>query len=515
MTWTIGADDFQLILPEVILCLTGLLLLVLEMLLPRETGLIGGTAVAGLAASLVAIARLGFGGSFDPSRVEPGRLAFYGAMAMDGFGALFKVVAILGALLVVLMSLGYARRFRNSGEFFGLLVFATLAAVLLCSASDLLMIYLSLEFLSITSYVLTGYLKFQPRSTEAGIKYFLYGAISAAVMLYGMSLRYGLTGTTSLYGGLDTSSAGLATALADPGLQTGANGNLLMLATALVMVGFGFKAAMVPFHQWVPDVYEGSPTPVTAWLSVTSKAAGLAVFVRFFTAAVPPQVWGSALALLAALTMTVGNLVAIPQTNVKRMLAYSSIAHAGYALIGLAAYRLADGSVNPWAIQGILLYLLTYLFMNLGAFAVVIVFYERERSHVIEQYAGLAQRSPGTALMMTLFLLSLAGLPPTAGFVGKLFLFGAAVKAGQTWLAVVGVVNAVISVYYYWNVVRCMYILPTREPAPLRLTGGVATALGLATVGTLALFLFAQPVLRLLEGSAATAAVGGPFRSQR
>jgi proton-translocating NADH-quinone oxidoreductase chain N len=507
MVWNINAGDFQLILPEVILCLTGLLLLVLEMLAPRETGLIGGTAIAGLVASLLAIGRLGFGASFDPARVEPSSLAFFGAMAADGFGGLFKVVAILGALLVVLMSFGYAHRFRNSGEFFALLLFATLAAVLLCSAADLLMIYLSLEFLSITSYVLTGYLKFQPRSTEAGIKYFLYGAVSAAVMLYGMSLIYGLTGTTSLYGGVDASSAGLAAALADPRLHSGANGNLLMLATALVMVGFGFKTAMVPFHQWVPDVYEGSPTPVTAWLSVTSKAAGLAVFVRFFTAAVPNQSWASALALLSALTMTVGNLVAIPQTNIKRMLAYSSIAHAGYALIGLASYRLADGSVNPWAVQGILLYLLTYLFMNLGAFAVLIVFYERERSHVIEEYAGLAQSSPATALMMTLFLLSLAGLPPTAGFVGKLFLFGAAVKAGQTWLAVVGVINAVISVYYYWNVVRCMYILPTRQATALRLSGGVAAALGLATAGTLALFLFAQPVLRLLAGGEADAGI--------
>lgn len=501
MNWTITAEQFQLALPELLLCATGLLLLVLELLAPRERKLIGGTAVVGLVVALIAVFCLGVDDPLDPSQARPEQLAFFGNLMVDSFGLLFKIVAILGALIVVLMSLGYARRFRNPGEFFALLVFATLAASLLCSASDLLMIYLSVEFLSITSYVLSGYLKFQPRSTEAGIKYFLYGAVSAAVMLYGMTLIYGLTGTTSLYGGIDPATPGLVALLADPSYRTGANGNLLLLATALVTVGFGFKVAMVPFHQWVPDVYEGSPTPMTAWLSVTSKAAGFAVFARAFTALVPYQTWASAVALLAALTMTLGNLVAIPQTNIKRMLAYSSIAHAGYALIGLAAYRMPDGTVNDWALQGMVLYLFTYLFMNLGAFAVVIGFYDRSRTHQIEEYAGLSRQAPGTALLMTLFLLSLAGLPPTAGFVGKLFLFGAAVRAGLVWLAVLGVINAVISVYYYWNVVRCMYLLPGKEQEPIRTGPGLAVALGLSLAGTLLVFLFAQPVLQVLSPS--------------
>jgi NADH-quinone oxidoreductase subunit N len=515
MTWTITGHDFELLLPELLLFLTGVLLLIEELLAPRETGVIGATAVAGLVASLVAICRIGLAGALDPSRVATDRQAFFGTMAVDSFGQLFKVVAIVGALLVVLMSLAYAQRFRNPGEFFALLVFATLAADLLCSASDLLLIYLAVEFLSITSYVLCGYLKFQPRSTEAGIKYFLYGAISAAVMLYGMSLIYGLTGTTSLYGGIEPNAPGLASLLSDARFQTGANYNLLLLATALVMVGFGFKTAMVPFHQWVPDVYDGAPTPVTAWLSVTSKAAGFAVFVRVFTAAVPFQAWASVLALLAALTMTLGNLAAIPQTNIKRMLAYSSVAHAGYVLIGLAAYRMPDGSVNGWALQGVVLYLLTYLFMNLGAFAVVIVFYDQSRSHRIEEYAGLAQRAPGLALLMTIFMLSLGGLPPTAGFIGKLFLFGAAVKADLTWLAIIGVINAVISVYYYWNVIRCMYLLPVRDEEPVRTAPGLAAALGLATLGTLVLFLFVQPLLQLLAGPGSPEVSGTSLRSQR
>jgi NADH-quinone oxidoreductase subunit N len=515
MTWMVSGQDFQLILPEVLLALTGAILLVEEMLTPRESGLIGSTAVAGLLASLVATYRIGLGGSLDPSGVESARQAFFGSLAVDSFGLLFKVVAILGALIVALMSLNYVQRFRNPGEFFALLVFATLAAALVCSASDLLMIYLSVEFLSITSYVLCSYLKFQPRSTEAGIKYFLYGAISAAVMLYGMSLLYGLTGTTSLYGGIEPNARGLAAQLSDARFQSGPNYNLLLLATALVMVGFGFKTAMVPFHQWVPDVYDGAPTPVTAWLSVTSKAAGFAVFARVLTAAVPSQTWGSILALLAAVTMTLGNLAAIPQTNIKRMLAYSSVAHAGYVLIGLAAYRMPDGTVNGWALQGILLYLITYLFMNLGAFAVVIVFYNQNRSHQIEDYAGLAQRAPGLALLMTIFLLSLAGLPPTAGFIGKLFLFGAAVKADLTWLAIVGVINAVISVFYYWNVVRSMYLLPVKDPQPVRAGPGLATALGLATLGTLVLFLFVQPLLQLLAGPGTPQASRPSLRSNR
>jgi NADH-quinone oxidoreductase subunit N len=498
-------SHFALALPELLLCATGLLLLVWELIAPKEIGLIGSTAVAGLAAALVAIVRIGLGESLDPASVDPGRLAFFGALAVDGFALLFKVVVILGALVVVLMSFSYARRFRNPGEFFALLIFATLAASLLCSASDLLMIYLSVEFLSIASYILSGYLKFQPRSTEAGLKYFLYGAVSAAVMLYGMTLIYGFTGTTSLYGGLAPGERGLVTLLGGEAARAGANANLLLMATSLVTVGFGFKIAMVPFHQWVPDVYEGSPTPMTAWLSVTSKAAGFAVFARVFTALVPFQAWSEVLALLAAVTMTLGNLVAIPQGNVKRMLAYSSIAHAGYVLIALAAYRLPGGVVNDWAIPGLLLYLITYLFMNLGAFAVLIAVYDRTHSHEVESYAGLSQRAPGLSLAMTICLLSLAGLPPTAGFVGKLVLFGAAVRADLVWLAVVGVINAVVSVYYYWNVVRAMYLLPAKEPSPVRAGPGVAWALGISLAGTLLLFLWVQPVLRLLVPERAVA----------
>ncbi len=231
---------------------------------------------------------------------------------------------------------------------------------------------------------------------------------------------------------------------------------------------------------------------------MTSKAAGFAVFARAFTSLVPYQAWADVLALLAAVTMTVGNLVAIPQSSVKRMLAYSSIAHAGYALIGLAAYRLPGGGVNDWAIQGLLLYLITYLFMNLGAFAVLIAVYDHTRGHQVDSYAGLSQRAPGLSLAMTLCLLSLAGLPPTAGFVGKLVLFGAAVRAGLVWLAVIGVINAVISVYYYWNVVRSMYLLPARETGPVSPAPGLAAALGISLAGTLLLFFWAQPVLRVL-----------------
>jgi NADH-quinone oxidoreductase subunit N len=484
-------------LPDLILLVLGCVLLLEEMVAPRATKLIGKTTVIGLLLALGGMVGPAVStNGFDPRSVEPLQLTFGGALAADGFSLLFKAVAILGTLLVVLMSLNYVERFRNPGEFFALLVFATLAATLVASASDLVMIYLGIEFLSITSYVLVCYLKFQPRSTEAGLKYFLYGAIAAAVMLYGISLVYGLTGTTSLYGGTPDGRSLIALSGSGP-LAAPQNRPAIFLALAFILVGFGFKTAMVPFHQWVPDVYDGAPLPVTAWLSVTSKAAGFAVFIRFFATTLPPENWSNALAVLAAITMTLGNLAAIPQTNIKRMLAYSSVAHAGYVLIGLASYR-GGGFSEEWSLLGTLIYLATYLFMNLGAFTVVMAVYNYTRSHRIEDYAGVAQRAPGLALMMAFFLLSLAGIPPTAGFLGKFFVFGAAIRAGLGWLAIIGIINAVISVYYYWNVVRAMYLLEPQDSAPMVTAPSLRAALAIAVLGTLGLLLFAEGFLKVL-----------------
>jgi proton-translocating NADH-quinone oxidoreductase chain N len=514
---SLSLHNFISILPELVLCVTALLLLLEEMLAPRRVGLIAGTAILGCGLAFLSLGAAGLPGDLNPVQPSPDRLVMFGGFAADLFGILFRGVVILSTAIVVLMSLQYARRFRNPGEFFALVLFAALAASLLVGASDLVMLYLSLEFLSITSYVLVGYLKFQPRSTEAALKYFLFGAIAAAVMLYGLSLLYGLAQTTALY----TTAAGLGIgpALVNAWNAGGADRVLLVLATTLTLVGFGFKAAVVPFHLWVPDVYDGAPTPVTAWLSVASKAAGFAAFVRLFAAALPVESWAPMVAILAAITMTVGNVIAIPQTNIKRMLAYSSIAHAGYVLIGLAAYGHfglltagfgsgTDPIRNPqsairnldWSLQATAIYMITYLFMNLGAFAIILQFYQTNRSHQIEGYAGLAQRSPGLAAMMTFFLLSLAGIPPTAGFFGKLMLFGAAIQANLIWLAIVGVVNAVISVYYYWNVVRHMYLLAPRTTSAVPIAPGVRAALALGILGTLGLFLLAQQLLALVNG---------------
>jgi NADH-quinone oxidoreductase subunit N len=496
------ARDYLGFLPEIVLCGTALVLLLEEMLAPRRLALIGGTALLGCILAFAALWAMPVAGGLDRLQTPPEQLLMFGVFASDTLSVLFRGVVILATGIVVCMSLQYSRRFRNPGEFMALLLFAALAAALVCGSCDLLMAYLSIEFLSITSYILVGYLKFQPRSTEAALKYFLFGAIAAAVMLYGISLLYGLSGDTALYSASAT-RPGIGAALRQAWEAGGAQRTLLVLATVLTMVGLGFKVAMVPFHFWAPDVYDGAPTPVTAWLSVASEGAGFALLLRLFAAVIPVESWSPVLAVTAALTMTVGNLLAIPQTHIKRMLAYSSIAHAGYMLVALASFRgAAPGATGDWSRQGTIIYLITYLFMNLGAFAVVIQVYNSQRSHQIEQYAGLAQRSPGLALLMTFFLLSLAGLPPTAGFFGKLMVFGAAIQAGLIWLAIIGVVNAVISVYYYWNVVRCMYLLAPEGTSAVATSPGVRWALGLSVVGTLGLFLLAQQLLLLVNGRA-------------
>ncbi|MBI3911879.1 MAG: NADH-quinone oxidoreductase subunit N [Armatimonadetes bacterium] len=506
-----SGEQFLTILPELVLLAGGMLLLVVEMVWPRNTRLSAVVGIGTLAAALVALAapwQLAAEGGRVPfllNAADPAHtntlLSLSGTVVSDGLALAFKAILLTGGLIVMLMSARYGERFRNPAEFFSLLVFATLASLLLAGAADLLMIYLALEFLSISSYILVGYLKFQPRSTEASIKYFLYGAITAAVMLYGMSLVYGLTGTTNLYptAGRDF---GVQTQLQT--LLTSANTRpAILIAAGLILVGLGFKTAIVPFHQWVPDVYDGSPTPVMAWLSVVSKAAGFAALVRVFISLFPAQEWVGPLAILAALTMVLGNLAAIPQTNIKRLLAYSSISHAGYVLMGVVAWgqmQAMGQQLTPWHLYGVPVYLATYVFMNLGALAVVLTFYEENRTHEIDDYAGLSQRSPVLAWLMVFFLLSLAGIPPTAGFIGKFLLLGAAIAApGLWWLAVVAFVTTVISVYYYWRVVQVMFLRPAQRPEMKRREWGIAWALGLAVFGTAAIFLGAGGFLEMFR----------------
>jgi len=490
--------DFDLfsISTELILALGGILTLAVGFVgrsrkRPYRIGIISPEVVAlavmaaALVPSIMLIARTVF------THARPETYQFGGLIATDGLALFFKPIAIISTAIVMLLAIDYFRKIDiHRGEFYALLVFATLAITMLAGSTDLIMIYLSLEFLSLTSYILVGFLKRDTRSSEAALKYFLFGSVAAAVMLYGMSIIYGLTGTTSLSGVV---SAFGGTLVPYP---------LLLMATVFVLVGFGFKVAMVPFHQWSPDTYEGAPTPITAFLSVGSKAAGFAVLVRVLATGIEPSIidWTPLIILLSAATMTVGNLIAIPQTNIKRMLAYSSIAQAGYLLLGIAAMPLSDR-----AVPAVLLYLLVYLFMNLGAFAVVTILSARLRSDKISDYAGLIHRSPAAAVCMAIFMLSLAGLPPTGGFVGKLYLFLAALDTGSTallWLAGIACVNTIISVFYYFNVVRTMFFLKPEEMSPIESSRPLGFVIALTTAVTFAVLFFPQPFIEIAHLSA-------------
>jgi len=410
--------------PGLALLLAGLIILLVDALRPLQVdhGWAPCAALAGLAVALCACITL-----LDQ---EPATVLT--VLTLDGLTLVADMLALVSVGIVVLFSAPYMReRFRREAEFYALLLFATLAITLLAGASDLVLIFLSADFLSITSYILTGYLREDRRSSEAAIKYFLYGATLSAVMLYGISLLFGLTGVTNL----NDIAARLG--------EGAAERTVVVPVLFLVVAGLGFKVAAVPFHQWAPDAYEGAPTPVTAFLSLGPKVGGFAVLARFLLFAFPKfqTDWTALLLAMSVATMTVGNLIAIWQDNIKRLLAYSSIAQAGYVMIGLVA-------VSDGGIASVLFYLSVYLFANLGAFAVVLAVSRGELGERIEDYAGLSQRSPGLALMMMLFLLSLAGIPPLAGFVGKMNLFVAAVREGLIGLVVVGVLNSVVSLYY-------------------------------------------------------------------
>jgi proton-translocating NADH-quinone oxidoreductase chain N len=472
----VAPDEFLAIAPELWLAGLGLVLLVADLFVPEgRKSLVGWAAVCGLALGLLPI--LGLFGA-------PPRTVFFGTYAVDGFAVFFKVVAVTATILVILSAMDVLRgRTRHEGEMYILLTFTALGLCLMAASADLIMLALSIEFVSLCSYVMAGYFKADPRSNEAGIKYFLFGAGASAVMIYGFSILYGLTGQTDLY-----AIASAVQAAPQPAL---------IAALALSLAGFGFKVSMVPFHQWTPDVYEGAPTPVAAYLSVASKAAGFAALVRLLVVAIAPSGidWVTLVAGLAAVTMTVGNLLALPQRNIKRMLAYSSISHAGFLLMGVAAYR------GDFGAPGLLIYILAYTFTNLGAFFVAVAVGARLGSDEIRDYAGLSQRSMGLAVLMALFMLSLTGIPPTAGFFGKFYIFGAAIDNGLFWLALVGLVNSVIALYYYVGVIRAMYLMAPSSPEPLAEPVALRVALGIAALGTMAVGVFPQPFVALVSAA--------------
>jgi proton-translocating NADH-quinone oxidoreductase chain N len=440
---------------ELWLCLLGIGLLGLDLALPdRRKHVVGYAALAGLVVGLVPAS-----GTCAPPTAHP---ALFGGLYMaDRFQTFFRLFAEVTAILVVLLSLDYLAHLRvDRGVYFALIVFGALAMVLLAGSNDLIMIYLSIEFLGIVSYVLAGYLLGTDKahlneikgSNEAAIKYLIYGAVASAVMLYGFSLLYGLAGSTSL--------RAVAVAFATPGADL-----LKLVALAMAMVGLGFKISAVPFQQWAPDVYQGAPTPVAAFLAVGSKGAAFAVLARFLLLGLGgwQAQWAPLLSILAVASMFTGNLLALLQSNFKRMLGYSGVAHAGYLLVALVT-----NGPDLRGVQALLIYLLAYLLMTMGAFAVVVWYQRAGGSEEIEDFAGLAQREPLMAVALTLFLLALTGIPPTAGFVGKLHILLATVTPDYAWLGVVIVVNSVISLYYYWNLARLMWLREPRSRAPLR-----------------------------------------------
>jgi len=410
-------------------------------------------------------------------------------VVLDNYSLFLKAIFLVTAGLTILMSIRFLKvEGFEHGEYYILLLFATVGMMFMASAADLIIVFLGLETFSLAIYVLAGFFRTNPKSNESSLKYFLLGAFSAGFLLYGIALIYGATGTTNLKGIHDFLRR--ADLFTDP---------LLLIGMGLLIVGFGFKVASVPFHMWTPDVYEGAPTAVTAFMAVGPKAAGFAAFLRVFLYSLSSLQtdWVWILWVLAVLTMTLGNLVAIAQKNIKRMLAYSSIAHAGYILVAMVAG-------TELSTASILYYLLAYAFMNLGAFAVVILYGRKgEENILVSDYSGMASRYPLLAAVMAVFMFSLAGIPPTAGFVGKFYIFSAAVKAGYVGLAIIGVLNSALSVYFYLRVTVMMYMRsPDKEPAGgLDFSPGMVIALLIAVFFTLQMGIFPAHYLNLARQS--------------
>ncbi len=428
-------------------------------------------------------------------------LIWGGMIRHDLIALVFRVIFLAALMTTSLISLDVKR--LQKIEYYALLITATMGFSLMGAAADLIMLYIALEMASISSYVLAGFAKNEDRSTEAGMKYFVYGAFATGIMLYGMSLIYGLTGQTNLYviGSMVINVPTVSDAVGNPEMLASIQNlnGVLLLAAALIIVGFGFKIAAVPFHFWSPDVYEGSPTPFTAFVSTASKAAGFAVFMRVFNAGMlgfttgslgePGQgsAWWPMLVSMCIITMTIGNFAAIYQRNIKRMLAYSSIAQAGYAMIGLVTLT-PDGS------GATMFYLLMYMFTNMAAFGVIIVISNVSNSDQMEDMYGLNKRSPYLALVMLFALLSLSGIPPTAGFLGKFFIFRAAIDAGYWWLAAIGILNAFVALYYYLGVVKYMYLYDSEQAdVAIPVSRGTWVGLGLSTAVVIYLGVNAGP----------------------
>ena len=474
--------QFVPFIPEIFLAIASFVLLVLGITMGRRSlKPLGLTAIASLIVTGILVWVFG--------RPEGGPDVILGGMlVIDSFAVYFKLLVLVAGMLTIGLATGFLERFRyGGGEFSALVLTATLGMFVMASGVNLASLYVGLELMALSVYVLVGYCKLEVKSNEGAVKYFVLGAMSSGVLLYGISLVYGSLGTLDL---MEIQTA----------LKAAPQDNLvLMMGIVLIAFGMLFKVAAVPFHVWTPDAYEGAPTPVTAFISVAPKAAAFAMFLRLFAGALAPEIghWRSVLWLAAAMTMIFGNVAALSQDNVKRMLAYSSIAHAGYALMGIVA----GTAYGTWSV---LMYMLVYTFMNLGAFGLVVLLETRGYAgETITDWAGLSKRAPAAAAAMVIFLLSLAGIPPTGGFMGKLYVFAAAINAGYVWLAVIGVLMSAVSLYYYFRIVVQMYLVEGEEAdagAEMATDRWAGTVVLICALVILAIGIYPAPVVGWAQG---------------
>jgi NADH-quinone oxidoreductase subunit N len=492
------APGLYLLRPELLLTFYGFFLLLLAVV-PTFRRWIGIFAALGCLLTLGVV--LSFPMQQGMEVFRGSNLFFFGnLMILDGIAIFFKVVFLASAFLSILVSLRYLDvEGVHSGEYYSLICFAVVGMMIMASGTDLLSIFVGLELMAVSFYILVGYLRGNRKSNEAAMKYFLLGAFSTGVFVYGASLIYSVKGTTNLYL--------LATLFQSEDIRS----PLFLLGLILLTVALGFKVAAVPFHAWAPDAYEGAPTAITAFLSTASKAAAFVAFVRIFAvgfAGMRDQ-WILLLVVLSVASMTLGNVSALLQDNMKRMLAYSSIAHAGYVLIGLIVMARVEPAVFEFGQLALVLYLAVYTFINLGAFSLVIMLRrENLAGDRVVDFSGLQQRSPLAAFSMLVFMLSLAGIPATAGFIGKYYLFAAAIKANLGWLAVVMVLNSVVSAFYYLRVVWHMYQKPPVDSVRYAVSPGLVTAVGICVAFNLLVGLYPEPLINLARHSLIV--LGGP-----
>ncbi len=491
MPLNLEAPDWGLVLPHLIVLITAIVVSLLDAFLPKaqQYTVITATSLIGYGAALVAVFL----------RSDATGETFHGLFQADGLTVFLSLIILVAAILTVLISASYVERLEGRmplGEFYTLLSFAVLGAMLTSSAGDMVMLYVGIELTSLATYILTAFAKRRSTALEGALKYFLLGLFASAILLYGMAWIYGSTGTTNL----DAIASALGGSVTGDGIDAS-----LLLGVLLVIVGLGFKMAAVPFHFWTPDAYDGAPTPVTGYMSVVPKAAAIAATVRMLVQGLEPIVddWRLWIAALAFITMVFGNIVAVSQRNVKRMLAYSSIAHTGYMLAGFAAYRssagFGDGSANDLSVSSVLYYMLAYTLMNIGAFAIIAWIQHRGRGMELEDFYGLGATHPAAAAAMTVFMISLMGIPPTIGFYAKYYVIVALLDSDMLWLALTIVLMSAVSAFFYLRVVSVMYFQDGEGSKIQTTTPLLNVGIIVMVIGVFAMGLFSGSIIDLAD----------------